>query len=357
METKEKKIIIFAAGTGGHIYPGISIAKELIKNNIRILWIGTAKGMENKILLDTNIDIKHIDFSGIRGKGIIPLIKLPFRLFKATIQAFIIIKKYNPNLVLSMGGYISFPCCIASYILRKSIFIHEQNIIFGLANNILKILSKKIILGMPLEKNNKKYKFIGNPTRYEKIITKKKFYEKRKINLLVVGGSLGAKVFNEIIPRAIYLLNKTLDRELNIIHQAGKTCTIAEDQYNNINVQFEVKEYVNSMKEAYEWCDIIICRGGAITISELMVFGVPAIIVPYPYAADDHQMKNSRYLESKEAAIVIDQENFTENYLAKILKSMIENSKIRKTLSENIFSLNKKNITRNICNLILDEIN
>ena len=110
METKEKKIIIFAAGTGGHIYPGISIAKELIKNNIKILWIGTIKGMENKILSDTNIDIKHIDFSGIRGKGIIPLIKLPFRLVKATIQAFIIIKKYNPNLVLSMGGYISFPC-------------------------------------------------------------------------------------------------------------------------------------------------------------------------------------------------------------------------------------------------------
>ena len=357
METKEKKIIIFAAGTGGHIYPGISIAKELIKNNIKILWIGTVKGMENKILSDTNIDIKHIDFSGIRGKGIIPLIKLPFRLIKATIQAFIIIKKHNPNLVLSMGGYISFPCCIASYILRKPIFIHEQNIIFGLANNILKILSKKIILGMPLKINNKKYKFIGNPTRYEKIITKKKFHEKREINLLVVGGSLGAKVFNEIIPRAIYLLNKTLDLELNVIHQAGKTSTIAKDQYNNIDVQFEVKEYVNSMKEAYEWCDIIICRGGAITISELMVFGVPAIIVPYPYATDDHQMKNSRYLESKEAAIVIDQENFTETYLAKILKSLIENSKIRKTLSENIFSLNKKNITKNICNLILDEIN
>ena len=306
METKEKKIIIFAAGTGGHIYPGISIAKELIKNNIKILWIGTAKGMENKILSDTNIDIKHIDFSGIRGKGIIPLIKLPFRLIKAIIQAFIIIKKFNPNLVLSMGGYISFPCCIASYILRKPIFIHEQNIIFGLANNILKILSKKIILGMPLKINNKKYKFIGNPTRYERIITKKKFHEKREINLLVVGGSLGAKVFNEIIPRAIYLLNKTLDLELNVIHQAGKTSTIAKDQYNNIDVQFEVKEYVNSMKEAYEWCDIIICRGGAITISELMVFGVPAIIVPYPYATDNHQMKNSRYLESKEAAIVID---------------------------------------------------
>jgi len=357
LEIKEKKIIIFAAGTGGHIYPGISIAKELIKNNIKILWIGTVKGMENKILSDTNIDIKHIDFSGIRGKGIIPLIKLPFRLIKAIIQAFIIIKKFNPNLVLSMGGYISFPCCIASYILRKPIFIHEQNIIFGLANNILKILSKKIILGMPLKINNKKYKFIGNPTRYEKIITKKKFHEKREINLLVVGGSLGAKVFNEIIPRAIYLLNKTLDLELNVIHQAGKTSTIAKDQYNNIDVQFEVKEYVNSMKEAYEWCDIIICRGGAITISELMVFGVPAIIVPYPYATDDHQMKNSRYLESKEAAIVIDQENFTETYLAKILKSLIENSKIRKTLSENIFSLNKKNITKNICNLILDEIN
>ncbi|MAR77418.1 MAG: undecaprenyldiphospho-muramoylpentapeptide beta-N-acetylglucosaminyltransferase [Gammaproteobacteria bacterium] len=357
MKIKEKKIIIFAAGTGGHIYPGISIAKELIKNNIKILWIGTAKGMENKILSDININIKHIDFFGIRGKGILPIIKLPFRLIKATIQAFIIIKKYNPNLALSMGGYISFPCCIASYILRKPIFIHEQNIIFGLANNILKILSKKIILGMPLKKNSDKYKFLGNPIRYEKIVAEREFNEKRKINLLVIGGSLGAKVFNEIIPRAIYLLNKTLDCEINIIHQAGKTYTTAETQYNNIDVEFEVKKYINSMKDAYEWCDIIICRGGAITISELMIFGVPAVIVPYPYATDDHQMKNCRYLESKEAAIVIDQKNLTDVYLAKILKSLIENSKIRKTLSENILNLKKKDATENICNLILDEIN
>ncbi len=356
MEIYEKKVIIFAAGTGGHIYPGISIARELIKNNIKILWIGTPKGMENKILSDVNINIKHIDFFGIRGKGILSLMKLPFGLIKATVQALIIIKRYNPSLVLSMGGYISFPCCIASFILRKTIFIHEQNIIFGLANNILKLLSKKVILGMPSKTNNNKYKFLGNPTRYENIIPKRRF-DKREINLLIIGGSLGAKVFNEIIPRAIYLLNKNLDREINIIHQAGKTKIIAETQYNNVNVKYKVEEYINSMKEIYEWSDIIICRGGAITISELMVFGVPAIIVPYPYATDDHQMKNSRYLESNEAAIVIDQKNFTEANLAKILKSIIENPIIRKNLSENILNLNKKNITKNICNLILEEMN
>ncbi len=357
MEINEKKVIIFAAGTGGHIYPGISIAKELIKNNINILWIGTPNGMENKILLENNIGIKHINFSGVRGKGIFTMIKLPFKLIISTVQAFIIIKKYNPDLVLSMGGYISFPCCIASFILRKKIFIHEQNIIFGLANKIIQYFSKKVLLGMPIKCENKKYKYIGNPTRYENINIKKNFEQNKNINLLIVGGSLGAKIFNEVIPQSIYSLKKTLDYELNVIHQAGKTIVIAENQYKNINIKSEVKEYIYSMKEVYEWCDIIICRGGAITISEIMVFGIPAIIVPYPYASDNHQMKNSRYLESKEAAIVIDQKSFTEDNLAKILKSLIENTKIRKSLSENIFKLNKKDITKNICDQIIEEIN
>ena len=356
MGSDEKKIIIFAAGTGGHIYPAIPIAKELIKQNIPVLWIGTEQGMENKIVTDANIKIKHINFSGIRGKGLITLVKMPFKLVKAIIQSLIIIKKYNPAISLSMGGYISFPCCIASFILRKPIIIHEQNIIFGLANNILKYISRKVILGMPIKNNNKKFKYYGNPTRYENIIIKKKTYKQKKINILIIGGSLGAKIFNEIVPQAIYTLKKDLDYEINIIHQTGKTNIIAEKQYKNIDVNIDLREYITSMKEAYEWCDIIICRGGALTISELMLFAVPSIIVPYPHATDDHQMKNSIYLERKDAAIVINQKNFTQAYLAQVLKSLIINPEIRKSLSKNILKLNEKNITKNICNQIIKEM-
>ena len=356
MQCDEKKIIIFAAGTGGHIYPAIPIAKELIKKNISVLWIGTEQGIENKIVTDAGIKIEHINFSGVRGKGLIALVKMPLKLVKATIQSLIIIKKYNPGISLSMGGYISFPCCIASFILRKPIIIHEQNIIFGLANNILKYISRKVILGMPIKNNNKKFKYFGNPTRYENTIIKKKSYKQKKINLLVIGGSLGAKIFNEIIPQAIYSLKKDLDYEVNIIQQTGKTKIIAERQYKNIDVNIDLKEYIDSMKEAYEWCDIIICRGGAITISELMLFAVPSIIVPYPYATDDHQMKNSIYLERNEAAIVINQKNFTQAHLAQTLKSLIINPEIRKSLSKNILKLNEKNITKNICNQIIKEM-
>ena len=356
MRGDEKKIIIFAAGTGGHIYPAIPIAKELIKQNISVLWIGTEQGMENKIVADENIKIEHINFSGIRGKGLITIVKMPFKLVKAIIQSLIIIKKYNPAVSLSMGGYISFPCCIASFILRKPIIIHEQNIIFGLANNILKYISRKVILGMPIQNNNKKFKYFGNPTRYENIIIKKKIYKQKKINILIIGGSLGAKIFNEIVPQAIYTLKKDLDYEINIIHQTGKTNIIAEKQYKNIDVNIDLREYITSMKEAYEWCDIIICRGGALTISELMLFAVPSIIVPYPHATDDHQMKNSIYLERKDAAIVINQKNFTQAYLAQVLKSLIINPEIRKSLSKNILKLNEKNITKNICNQIIKEM-
>ena len=356
MRSDEKKIIIFAAGTGGHIYPAIPIAKELIKQNISVLWIGTEQGMENKIVADENIKIEHINFSGIRGKGLITIVKMPFKLVKAIIQSLIIIKKYNPAVSLSMGGYISFPCCIASFILRKPIIIHEQNIIFGLANNILKYISRKVILGMPIQNNNKKFKYFGNPTRYENIIIKKKIYKQKKINILIIGGSLGAKIFNEIVPQAIYTLKKDLDYEINIIHQTGKTNIIAEKQYKNIDLNIDLREYIDSMKEAYEWCDIIICRGGAITISELMLFAVPSIIVPYPYATDDHQMKNSMYLERNEAAIVINQKKLTQAYLAQILKSLIINPEIRDLLSKNILKLNKKNITKNICDQIIKEV-
>ena len=146
MNSDQNKIVIFAAGTGGHIYPGISIAKELIQNGFSVLWVGTKKGIENKIVPEAEILIEYVNFSGLRGKGLFAYIKLPFNLLRAIIQSIVLIRKYKPQIALSMGGYISFPCCIASYLLRIPIVIHEQNIIFGMANNILRHLSKKVIL-------------------------------------------------------------------------------------------------------------------------------------------------------------------------------------------------------------------
>ena len=356
MKKQDKKIVIFAAGTGGHVYPGLSISNMLLSKNISVSWIGTKNGIENKIITDSKIKIHHVSFSGVRGKGILSYIKLPVKLFIATIQSISILRKIKPDVVLSMGGYISFPCTLGSFILRIPIITHEQNIVFGLTNNILRFLSDIVILGFPMNIKNKKYKFLGNPSRYEKSNIKKINKINKKINILIVGGSLGAKVFNEIVPQAIYGLSKIKNYDINVIHQTGKTYKTAEIQYKKINVNVDLREYIDSMKEAYEWCDIILCRGGAITITEIMNLGVPAIIIPYPYAVDDHQMKNSKYLEENNAAIVINQNNFTSDYLISIFKSLMDNVELRENLSNNIRVLNKNDSTKNICEEIIKKI-
>ena len=356
MSTNKKKIAIFAAGTGGHVYPGLSIAKELMNKDISILWIGTKNGIEKKILEDTNIPIKCINFSGIRGNGLIAYIKLPIKLLVAIFQAIIILREYKANAVLSMGGYISFPCSIASFFLRIPIIIHEQNIIFGMTNNILRFLSTTVLLGFPMANKDKKYKFLGNPTRYEGKKTNKKEHQDNAFNILVVGGSLGAKVFNEVVPKAIFGLKKITDYEINVIHQTGKTYEVARIQYKNFNVNIDLREYINSMKEAYSWCDIVVCRGGAITITELMNFGLTSIIVPYPYAVDDHQRKNCDYLENNNASIVINQKNFTHEHLTTVFKTLIDNRNLAKSISDNISKLNKENSTNNICQEIITKI-
>ena len=356
MCTDKKKIVIFAAGTGGHVYPGLSIAKELIKYDVSILWIGTENGIEKKIIGKTNIPIKYINFSGIRGKGLLQYIYLPKKLIIATFQAIKILREYKPNAVLSMGGYISFPCSIASFFLRVPIIIHEQNIIFGMTNNILRFFSTTILLGFPMAGKSKKYKFLGNPTRYENEKITKKLQKDNVFNILVIGGSLGAKIFNEVIPKAVFGLKKITDYEINIIHQTGKTYKIAQVQYKKFSVNIDLREYIDSMKEVYDWCDIVVCRGGAITITEIMNLGLASIIVPYPHAVDDHQRKNCDYLENNNAAIVINQKNFTHEYLTSVFKTLIDNKNLIKSLSNNINNLNKENSTNNICQEIIRKI-
>lgn len=356
MIKENKKIIIFAAGTGGHIYPGLSIANFLKSKNISVLWIGTKNGMEKKIVESSGIPIKFVNFSGIRGKGLLTYIKLPFKLSLAIYQAFTIVKEFKPNAVISMGGYISFPCSIASYILKKKIIIHEQNIVFGMTNNILRFFSDQVFLGFPMKIKNEKYKFLGNPSRYENSqkIEKK---NNNEFNILVIGGSLGAKVFNEVIPQSIYELKNKTKVKINVIHQTGKTFKIADLQYKNIDVNVVLKEYIENMEDVYKWCDVIVCRGGAITLTEVINLSIPPIIVPFPHSVDDHQMKNSQYLEGNKAAIVINQKNFTQKYLTSIFLSLIENKNLKKDLKKNISKLNKKNATKNICEEIIQIIN
>ncbi|MBH32446.1 MAG: undecaprenyldiphospho-muramoylpentapeptide beta-N-acetylglucosaminyltransferase [Gammaproteobacteria bacterium] len=358
MDDKERKIVIFSGGTGGHIYPGIAIAKKLKNLGVKVLWIGTRKGLEATVVPAEKIEIKFINFSGVRGKGIRKYLMLPFTLFRAIWQSIKIISDFKPNLAISMGGYIAIPNGIVSIIFRIPIVIHEQNIIYGLSNSMLKIFAHSVILGFPKKKISEKEIYMGNPIRPSIKIKKiSENIEDNKINILVFGGSLGAKKLNKVVPEAIAIVQKNnKDRYVQVIHQTGSTYDIAVEEYSKYDIKVTLKNFIENMNEAYNWADIIICRAGAITLSEIMKVGIPAIVVPYPFAADNHQYLNAKFLEDNGALVMIEDNSLSPDVISKYLENIIGNNELRVSLSRNIQSFSKNNADEDIANYLANII-
>jgi UDP-N-acetylglucosamine--N-acetylmuramyl-(pentapeptide) pyrophosphoryl-undecaprenol N-acetylglucosamine transferase len=337
---KTKTIIVTAAGTGGHVFPGLAVAQYLKKQNCNMHWIGS-NGMEAGIIPKHDISFHKIDFSGIRGKGIVKLIMAPFLLINAILQAKKILKQLNADLVLAMGGYISVPVGIAAKILGIPLVIHEQNAVPGMSNKILSKFANKTLLGF--DKSISGGHYTGNPVR-ENFISNNSLdadsndysYSNHgssegnisnTLKILVLGGSLGAKVLNDIVPQAIKLIGNT--KSLQIVHQSGKK-HIDEliSNYSKYSVKGHTVDFIEDMKSAYEWADLVICRSGAMTIAELCTIGVPAILIPFPHAVDDHQTKNAQLMSAAKAAWLIPQSQLTAQKLADIIKN-VSHEKLR----------------------------
>ncbi|MFK5913210.1 MAG: undecaprenyldiphospho-muramoylpentapeptide beta-N-acetylglucosaminyltransferase [Woeseiaceae bacterium] len=312
---KNKKIqhvLIAAGGTGGHVYPALAVADYLREKNIKVTWVGTAKGLEHRVVPAANIPLEIISISGLRGKGLLNLFFVPLKLVLAITQVIKIFFKVKPDAVLGMGGFVSGPCGLAAVILRKPLYIHEQNAIPGLTNKVLSYIATTTMQAFPGSFKNKEILAVGNPIRKDisNISKPVERMSKRKdnIHLLIIGGSLGAQALNENVPQALAEISTKL--ATNVWHQTGKNKLEATiEKYNALNVEAKVTEFIENMAEAYEWADLVICRAGALTISELANAGVAAILVPYPHAVDDHQTANSAYLTNAGAAILIQQEN------------------------------------------------
>ena len=331
----KKKVIFSAGGTGGHVYPALAIAKNLISENYDVLWIGTTRGIEKKIIEAESINIKYINFQGIRNKGFITILKSPFLLLRACYQVYKIYKFYKPDLTICFGGYVTVPCGLIAFLKKIPLFIHEQNSVLGLSNKILSLFSQKILMGY--RKPGNKYLYSGNPMR-ESInrISKKEKNFKNNLNILVLGGSLGAKVFNERIPFAAkQLIEKYKIKNLEIVHQAGKTHGIAQDNYKKLNINCNVKEYIDNIQEYYEWCDIVICRSGAISLAELMTVGIPSISIPYKYATDNHQYHNAKLLSDAGALVLMDENLFDGYSLAEKIYKIISVKNLYKKIHNN----------------------
>lgn len=321
-----RPIMITAGGTGGHVYPGLAVARVLQDQNIPVVWLGTHKGLEARVIPEAGIEMAYLSVNGLRGKNIMTLVVAPIQLAKALFQSFGIMLKYKPAAVLGMGGFVAGPGGLVAALMGKPVVIHEQNAIPGLTNKLLSKVSKKILEGFPGTFAGKKNTVgIGNPVRQDIAALENPVHRLGDrwghVNVLVFGGSLGAQALNEVVPMALGEL--AVDKRPEVRHQAGKNKDVAtKELYEKMDVKATITPFIEDMAEAYEWADLVICRSGALTVAELAAAGLASIVVPYPYAVDDHQTANAKYLSEAGAAILMPQNDMTKESLSTLLETL-----------------------------------
>lgn len=322
-----KPIMIMAGGTGGHVYPALAVADYLQQQGIPLLWLGTTRGLEAKVVPAQGYQLLTINISGLRGKGFIKWLFAPFIVLIALLQTIIILVQRRPAAVLGMGGFVSGPGGIAAWLMRIPLCIHEQNAIAGLTNRLLAPFAHTVMAAFPNAfKESLAVKITGNPVRNEilNVQTEKsqtKQQTESTIRLLVLGGSLGARALNQVIPETLAILPN--DVKFEVKHQTGeKLFAETEAHYKSFNISAELVPFIDDMAEVYAWADVVICRAGALTIAELAVVGVASILIPFPYAVDDHQTANAQYLSEQGGAILCPQSELSKERLAEWLNEL-----------------------------------
>lgn len=321
--TKIQKLLIIAGGTGGHIFPALTVAQTLKKQGVLIEWMGTEAGME-KTLISHLYPIHYLPVKTFRGKNIYVKMLMPFRLLRAVFLAIRIIKKINPDVVLGMGGYASGPGGIAAWLLRKRLVIHEQNAKPGLTNKILSHFAKTVLQGFPNAFPKKTRAItVGNPVRVSIQNNAHQKTYKKPFKILILGGSQGAQAINQLMVKWASLFE---ERDSFLLwHQTGKKdFQMVQDGYQRWpEIIYRVSQFIDTIEEAYAWADWVICRSGALTVSEVAAAGLPSILIPYPFAADDHQYANALFLKQNNAAIVFRESELTAEKLNDCLKELI----------------------------------
>ena len=320
-----RPVLIAAGGTGGHVYPALATARELADRSVPVVWLGTKAGLEGRVLPGTGIVVEWLEIAALRGKGWLGWLTGPWRLVKAVLAARRVIRRRRPRAVLGLGGYVAAPAGIAARMAGVPLVIHEQNAVPGLANRLSARWAARILTGFPGAFSGAA-EWVGNPVRSE--IAALPPPETRmaartgRSRLLVLGGSQGALALNRAVPAAVAAL--AVERRPEILHQAGAaTVERARAAYREAGVDADVVEYIEEMDRAYAWADLVVARAGALTIAELAAAGVGAVFVPLPWAADDHQTANARFLAAAGAAEVLPQKDLEEGALADLLAGLL----------------------------------
>lgn len=329
-QKQPKHVMMMAAGTGGHVFPALAVAKDLEQQGIEVSWLATPAGMENRLLKNHNIPIYQIDIQGVRGNGVVRKLAAPFKILKATLSAMKYMKQLKVDAVAGFGGYVAGPGGLAARMLGIPVVIHEQNAVAGFTNTQLSRIAKKVCQAFPNTfPAQDKIVTTGNPVRKEitEIFNPSWRYQEREkagqpLRILIVGGSLGAQALNERVPEAL----KQLNVPLNVYHQCGQNhadATRARYADAPATLNIEVQPFIEDMAQAYSDADLIICRAGALTVTEIATAGVAAIFVPLPSAVDDHQTANARFLANLGAAKICPQATMTPDSLKALLEPML----------------------------------
>lgn len=303
------RVLIMAGGTGGHVFPALAVAEELRSAGAEVLWMGTPEGIEARVVPAAGIAFEQVRIGGLRGKGVLGWVLLPTRLARAMLRSLVLIMRFRPTVVLGMGGFVSGPGGLVAWLLDKPLLVHEQNAIPGLTNRWLARIATRALAAfegaLPPRVNPV---VTGNPVRHaiETLPPPEERFAARsgRLHLLVLGGSQGARALNESVPQAVAALAPPAQPQ--VWHQAGRTApeAVAAD-YAGRGIAARVEPFIEDMAAAYAWADVVVCRAGALTVSELAAAGVGAILVPYPHAVDDHQTRNAQYLVDAGAARIL----------------------------------------------------
>ena len=315
--------LVMAGGTGGHIFPGLAVAEALRAKGWRVHWLGVPGSMEQQLVPPRGFAFESVDFGGVRGKGLGTLLRLPLRLAKACWQSAQVLRRVKPDVVLGLGGYITFPGGVMAVLLGKPLVLHEQNSVAGLVNKLLARVAKRVFTAFPKVLPNGLW--VGNPLRPEflrQADPATRFADRTgRLQLLVVGGSLGAKALNDTVPQALALI--PVAQRPQVRHQSGaKQMDALRASYAAAGVEANLTPFIDDAATAYAHADLVICRAGASTVTELAAVGVAALFVPFPAAVDDHQTSNAQFLVQSSGGMLVRQRDLTAQTLAKMLQNL-----------------------------------
>jgi UDP-N-acetylglucosamine--N-acetylmuramyl-(pentapeptide) pyrophosphoryl-undecaprenol N-acetylglucosamine transferase len=335
-----RPVLIMAGGTGGHVFPALALARLLRARSREVIWLGTRRGLEARVVPAEDIPMEWLTVGGLRGKGLATMLVAPWQLLRALWQALSIMRRLRPAVVVGMGGFVTGPGGVAAWLCRRPLLIHEQNAIAGYSNRCLAPLAREVLTAFPSAfARLRKARLIGNPVRSDIAalpVPAQRFAGRDgAIRLLVVGGSLGAMRLNQNVPGALELMARETAARFEVRHQTGeKHLDATRAAYAASGVAADVSAFINDMAAALGWADLVICRAGALTIAELAAAGVGAVLVPYPHAVDDHQTHNAAFLVDAGAARLLADASVTPHALARELRELCANRAVLLAMAE-----------------------